>query len=81
VNSYVFWHVYYCVILMIDKLNKLNIQFIKDFVMRIFMLVLLVSLLSLLGVEIMENHTPATFAYGVMSMLVAYALLPSRKGQ
>jgi hypothetical protein len=50
--------------------------------MRIFMLVLLVSLLSLLGVEIMENHNPATFAYAVMSILVASTLLPkSSKGQ
>jgi cell division protein FtsW (lipid II flippase) len=67
---------------MMDKLNKSNFQFIKDFVMRIFMLVLLVSLLSLLGVEIMENHNPATFAYAVMSILVASTLLPkSSKGQ
>ena len=63
-----------------DKLDKSNVQFVKDFVMRIFMLVLLVSLLSLLGVEIMENHNPATFTYVAMSMLVASTLLPSSKG-
>jgi hypothetical protein len=44
--------------------------------MRILMLLLLVSLLSLLGVEIIEHHNPATFAYAVMSILVVSTLLP-----
>jgi len=43
--------------------------------MRIVMLVLLVPLLCLLGVEVIDHHYAAVFAYAVMSILTATSAL------